>query len=70
MRVDLVSSASGDWIAVYVDGDKVAEGHSLSEGMVLDAVGIQHGRRELSDKEIDELGSHFPDSVFDLPDAP
>jgi hypothetical protein len=67
MTVDLVSTCRGDWIAVYVDGVKVNEGHSLSESAVLDAVGVEHACRELNASELDELGDSLPRILADLP---
>jgi len=34
--VVLVNDIGGDWIAMYVDGKIVREGHSLSESTVID----------------------------------
>lgn len=42
MSVHFVSDVGGDWKGVYVDGVLVAEGHSLREEEVLDALDIDY----------------------------
>lgn len=35
-----------DWVALYIDGKKVEEGHSLHWSHVLDALGIKYEQQE------------------------
>lgn len=42
--VTTVVSEEGDWEAIYINGEMIAEGHSLSTRQVLDAVGIENKR--------------------------
>jgi hypothetical protein len=42
MDVCVVYSEDRDWVAVYVDGRRKAEGHKLSAEQVLEAVGVEH----------------------------
>lgn len=37
----LVNHDEGEWVALYVDGEKVVEGHSLSESQILEALGCE-----------------------------
>ena len=41
MDIVLVSSYSGDWVGLYVDGDLKAEGHRLTEYQVLRALDFE-----------------------------
>lgn len=36
-----------DWVVMYVDGVKKAEGHSLHYSHILDALGLAHTTREI-----------------------
>jgi len=53
MKVHIITDLYGDWIALYKDGSKVAEGHSLDEKQVLDALGIEYTESEISNDEYD-----------------
>lgn len=50
----------GDWEALYVDGRKIIENHSLSSTQVLDALGIEYERREVPE---DPYGDGFPETL-------
>lgn len=54
-----------DWVAMYVNGRKVRENHSLSEHEILEALGISFDQRWLDDEWVEEHG--MPESVGDLP---
>lgn len=38
--------SSDDWVALYIDGTKAIDGHSLHWSHVLDALGVRYERRE------------------------
>jgi len=66
MQVTILSSEGGDWTALYIDGKKAIENHSLSEREVVEALGIDCECRELSDEYLEESGSNFPDTLEEL----
>lgn len=47
--IHFTQSIHGDWVAMYIDGRKVAEGHSLNEYQVLDALGVPYTSEEVDD---------------------
>lgn len=57
--------AASDWVAMYVNGIKVCEGHSLHYSHVLDALGIQYTQQS-GPKE--EMGTYvdFTDRIEDI----
>jgi hypothetical protein len=63
----LVHSEAGDWVALYRDGKKVDEGHSLRPGDVLRALGLDYGTHTLSTEWLEENGSYFPDTLNEFP---
>jgi hypothetical protein len=65
--VILVSCEGGDWEAIYVDGVKRSENHSLSADDILSALGIDYKTVELSDEWMDKHQSSFPDNESGLP---
>lgn len=38
-NIKIISASDGDWEALYLDGKKVLEGHSLDPRQALEAVG-------------------------------
>lgn len=40
-KILLVDDAEGEWQALYIDGEKVLENHSLRLDQVLNAIGIK-----------------------------
>lgn len=46
-----------DWVAVYKDGERVYEGHSVTPWMLLEVLGIEHTRTyyEEDDYDVDTL---------------
>lgn len=53
--VTIISSSSGDWEALYLNGKKVKEGHSLEVTDVLRHLGIQVATKEIKCDD-DEAG--------------
>jgi hypothetical protein len=47
-KITLVASDDGDWIGLYKDGVLEAEGHSLNERQVLEALGIPYEYRSIN----------------------
>jgi hypothetical protein len=62
MRVRFITSSDGDWVAMYVDGVKVAEGHSISRYDVLDALDIPYASEEI-DVDPYAVDEAFPDEI-------
>ena len=62
MKIKILSSTDGDWEALYIDGKKVDEGHSLQVVDVLVACGLTVETKEV---ECDAYNCHeaFPDEV-------
>lgn len=54
---------TGDWVALYRDGVRVAEGHSLSEGELMRALGVEF---EIVRASAEDNGWRFPDRLEDL----
>lgn len=59
--VHFIKAASGDWIAMYVNGKKAAEGHSLDEVQVIEALGLKVTSVEIGDEEAENGG--FPEAL-------
>jgi hypothetical protein len=58
-EITFMHSEGGDWVALYSDGDKIDEGHSLTPEMVLEALEIPFTSIEV---KVDEYGeADFPD---------
>lgn len=64
-KVTFLSSLKGDWVAMYVDGKKVNEGHSLPYWEVLDQLGVKFEGREV-DSDPYAADNGFPDRLEDL----
>jgi hypothetical protein len=61
MRLDdvtLIDSSDGDWQALYINGHKVIEGHSISAEQVLK---ILHDRGDLhyENREVPSYGEYY-----------
>jgi hypothetical protein len=54
-----------DWIALFVDGKKVIEGHSLNETDIFRAIGVEMRCIWLEDEWVEEHG--FPETLDNLP---
>jgi hypothetical protein len=62
MKIEFVSC--DDWVAMYIDGKKAEDGHSLHYSHVLDALKIEYTSREIevpSDADID-----FADDINEI----
>lgn len=60
-----------DWEAWYLDGKKIAEGHSVPAFLLVAALrnrlGLEVGEpSELTDQEVEALGWSFPDQFEEL----
>lgn len=66
-KVLIVCAEAGDWEGLYIDGELVKEGHSLTVCEVLEALGIEH---ESFSIEMDAYGlSNLPLKAANLPQA-
>ncbi len=61
--VTFLSSESGDWIAMYVDGEMKLQGHSLRPEDIVKALGVEVESKELSDERLEELHWSFPEAL-------
>lgn len=59
-KISIYTVESGDWIAIYVNGILVDQGHRLTEKMVLEAVGIPFKSQELTEEQVDNMAGRFP----------
>lgn len=60
-EITIVTCPSGDWEALYLEGVKVLEGHTLQLDRVLDMIGV---KAEFSEVIEDENGdAEFPDDL-------
>lgn len=67
---EIVFVKGDDWTAMYVDGKRVAENHSLSSNDVLNALGVT--RRSIyieREQDWDAINSHCPENLADLEEA-
>jgi hypothetical protein len=55
-KLVMVSSSSGDWEGLYVDGVLFSEGHSLSSREVLSAAGIKLEEKNAAEGWLEEQG--------------
>lgn len=62
MSVHIIDSSDGDWIALYKDGVKVAEGHSIYVTEALEVLGIEFTKEEV-DVDPYDPESCFPDKL-------
>lgn len=65
MKIQFITSEEGDWIAMYIDGRLVEQGHSLDEREVAKHIskripGSTVGTVEKSYEWFDEQGGHCP----------
>lgn len=61
MRVHFRDSAEGDWEALYIDGRKMAEGHSIPRWELLACLDIKYTEEEV---ELDDVGmGEFPEEL-------
>lgn len=65
MTVHIVSSPSGDWEGLYLDGRLVVEGHSLSWWQVLSAIRIEYDMSECDETWINDVG-RLPENLDDV----
>ncbi len=65
MFITFITSEDGDWIAMYINGSKVDEGHSLSAEEVVDQIAkfttISQNRFELGQDRAESEG--FPKAI-------
>ena len=73
-----VKTDTGDWVAYYVDGVAVFQGHELDADTLLDLirnndlsdgpVRVARGTYDTTqDPDLDAFGNHFPGLLKDLP---
>lgn len=64
---EVVFVSADDWTALYVDGVKKDEGHSLNHTDVLAALGIKCKRKRVDEEWLsEEAGSSFPDDLSEV----
>ena len=64
---DVILAKADDWTALYVDGKKVAENHSLSEREIFEALGITIREVWVDDDWLEQTGYNFPPGAAELP---
>lgn len=65
--VTLVYADTGDWVAVYLDGELVDQGHSFQEDRLLTLLGIEVKTRY--DVSAEANGWQFPQRLDSLVDV-
>lgn len=65
MKAVIVTSQSGDWEALYIDGRSVAQAHRITPKMLADALYMRLEVRSATDTEDEcaELTGRFPDRL-------
>lgn len=61
-RVRFITSSDGDWVAMYIDGRQVAEGHSIDGREMLKLCGIKVISEEV-DVDPYDTGAAFPSKI-------
>ena len=64
--VTLVSNASGDWEALYVDGKLITEGHSVTARDVAEALGAKVAEVETTDAWMEKHSNPLPNDIGDV----
>ncbi len=60
--------AVDDWIAIYIDGKRAYEGHSIDPRTLLDIIGVDYSSEYIEPDEYDEVTIEFPDGSPVFPD--
>lgn len=60
MKIHFRYSESHDWMALYVDGKAVYQGHDINEKMLLDYLGIDYTSEDIPDEEVE---GRFPETM-------
>jgi hypothetical protein len=64
---NVILAKADDWTALYVDGRKVIENHSLSENEIFEALGIVVTEVWIDDEWLEQTGNNFPPTAAELP---
>ena len=64
---DVILAKADDWTALYVDGKKIVENHSLTDKEIFDALGITVREIWVDDDWLEETGNNFPPNASELP---
>lgn len=64
---DVILVKADDWTALYVDGKKIVENHSLTDKEIFDALGISIREIWVDDDWLDQTGYNFPPNSSELP---
>lgn len=59
-RIHIRGAIDGDWEALYVDGKKVEETHTISMRKALQALGVEFTSEEV---EAEPYGESFPETL-------
>jgi hypothetical protein len=63
----VILAKADDWTALYVDGRKVIEDHSLTENEIFEALGIFVEEVWIDDEWLEQTGHNFPPTAAELP---
>jgi hypothetical protein len=71
VSVQFVRSPDGDWVGMYVNGELVAENHSLQEEDVVNALTDRHGlslklNQTRWDWDLEKDGGRLPDQLSEV----
>jgi hypothetical protein len=55
-KITFVHTADYDWMGMYIDGKLAAEGHNLDYKVMLDALGIDHKIKTVSNESVENSG--------------
>jgi len=64
--MDIFIAETDDWIAVYRDGEKVWENHSITGQRMLEVLDINFNSKWFDNEEMQELGMSFPEKPQEL----
>lgn len=69
MKLNIVMSEEGDWEGLYLDGNLVAQGHSITARDALEAIGHKVDWSEATTAQLEQHGNSLPDNLSELNDA-
>lgn len=66
MTLHIIRSEDYDWIALYRDGKRLYQGHSIQEEDLLKMLGFDCGHTVAGEAQFDEWGGRCP---YNLPES-
>lgn len=66
-EVTFVEHYEGDWVALYVDDERVYQGHSITPfRMLMELIGLRITQVHHIEANAEDYGAQFPESLRDI----